>query len=128
MSAGLQVEDEPGRAGTGDADHHAVARATFVLGEHGVAVVGQAVQDGGLAGAAGALGAGRQDPDPGFLDDVQDRAVRGTVRLTWLRASSTSKASARTGAVSGRALNRSTRSDRGGETRGASHRYWQGIP
>src|SRR5437667_7623506 len=41
----------------------------------------------------------------------------GIVRVSSLAASFTSKASARTGAVSGRALNRSTRSDRGGQAR-----------
>jgi hypothetical protein len=39
-------------------------------------VIRETVDDRRLAGAAGALGAGRQDADAGFLDDVEHGAFR----------------------------------------------------
>ena len=44
--------------------------------EDGVAVVGDALEDGCLAGAAGAFAAGGQDADSGVFDRVEDGRVR----------------------------------------------------
>jgi hypothetical protein len=45
----LEVERQPGCAGARDADHHAVVRGLLILVQHGVAVVGDPLEDGGLA-------------------------------------------------------------------------------
>ena len=71
-------------------------------------MIGPTVEDAGLAGAAGALGAGGQHAHPGILHDSRIDRSGGTVRVSPLRTSSTSNASVRTGAVIGRAANRST--------------------
>ena len=56
-------------------------------------------------------------PTPASSTTSRIERSGGIVRVSSLAASSTSKASARTGAVSGRALNRSTCSDRAGQAR-----------
>ena len=55
-------------------------------------------------------------PTPASSTTSRIERSGGIVRVSSLAASSTSKASARTGAASGRALNRSTRSDLAGQT------------
>ena len=85
------------------------SRASCV--EHGVAVVGDAVEDGRLAGAAGAFPAGGQDADAGLLDASRIDFSGGTVRVSPLWARWTSMASCSTGSVSGLATNRSTCSE-----------------
>ena len=62
------------------------SRASSV--EHGVAVVGIAVEDGCLAGAAGAFAAGGQHADAGLLDRRRGSDVSGgtvSVRSLWAR-------------------------------------------
>ena len=75
-SEASEVEDEAWGAGAGDADHHAVVGLPCVLVEHGVAVVGDAVEDGCLAGAAGAFPQEDSTPIPASSIDVEDRLVR----------------------------------------------------
>jgi hypothetical protein len=72
IGIGSDVEDEPRRAGAGDADHHAVACLPGFLVQHRVSVVWTSVENGCFAGAAGAFRAGRQRPDSGLLGCGED--------------------------------------------------------
>jgi len=71
-----EVENKPRTAGSGHADHHAVADRSFVLVEDRVAVVRFAIDDRYLAGATGALATRGEDGDSGFLDHVEDGQLR----------------------------------------------------
>src|ERR1700744_1798783 len=68
-----QVQDQARGARAGHADHHAVPGPALVVGQPGIEVIRLTVEDGSLAGAAGALGTGGQHPDAGLLYHVQGR-------------------------------------------------------
>ena len=89
----------------------------FVVVEQGVAVVGQAREHGGLAGAADALPAGGEHLDPGARARASSTDTSGvTVTVVPVRASSTSNGrSCTAGAAAPAATNRSVRSACGGQ-------------
>src|SRR2546427_4224753 len=76
---GLQVEHEARSTGSRNADHHAVVGLPFFLVQDGVAVVGNTLDDAGLAGAARSFAAGGQHSNAGFVHHVEDGSFRWNV-------------------------------------------------
>ena len=75
-AAGQRSSTSRGRPRPGDADHHRLAEGALLGGQDGVPVVGLAVEDPGLAGAAEAVGAGGRHLETRTADGLQDRGVR----------------------------------------------------
>ena len=69
-----EIQDEAVSATAGDTGHGLVRHA-FLQAEDGVAVLGDAVEHGDLARAAGAFAAGAGDVRAGAVDDVEDAVV-----------------------------------------------------
>ena len=70
---GSELEHDAGAGGPGDADHHRPAVLLLLGGEHGVAMLDLAVDDGHLARAAGADAAARQGEHAVLLGDLARR-------------------------------------------------------